>query len=295
MKKSIISTLLMLMYLLPLWSQTILDRSSSNKPIWLNEPPKGKAYLYYTGVGTSEKSLEIAQKSAMANVISLISLEGTTTIQVSSTFAKEEERDLKLTGTENYSFRENFIEVIRSDGEKLTIRGLQKEEEYWQKVADNGIIYYQYWVLMRTLKPNYTGPAKIREGYGMAPVWRSAILPGWGQLYKKEKAKGIIVLSATAVAVAGIIISQTMYQSNIYNAEGTHDINLINAYLTDANTWQSTRNIFSVAAGAIYIYNLVDAMTAKGAKRYAWQAPRPVEFSPVMDDRSVGVSVCINF
>ncbi|MFZ4707903.1 MAG: hypothetical protein ACOYMF_18020 [Bacteroidales bacterium] len=64
------------------------------------------------------------------------------------------------------------------------------------------------------------------------------------------------------------------------------------AYLSEANhSW----NIFSVAAAAIYIYNIVDAITAKGAKRYANYQPRKVEFAPMMADQSVGLWVCIKF
>ncbi|MFZ4463423.1 MAG: DUF5683 domain-containing protein [Bacteroidales bacterium] len=295
MKKLILFIFLNCLFFLPLRSQIIVDRSSNQRPSWLSEPPKGEAFIYYTGVGTSEKSIENAQKAALGNVISQISFEGATTIQVTSELRQEEERSIKLSGDEKFSFKEDFVEVIRADGEKFTINGLQKEEEYWQKVSDNGTIRYQYWVLMRTLKQGYSGSSKIREGYGLAPVWRSAIVPGWGQLYKKEKTKGIAILSATAVTVSGIIISQTMYNTSMNNAEGTHNIDLIDAYLQDADIWQTSRNIFSVAAAAIYIYNIVDAITAKGAKRYAYQQQKKVEFAPMMADQSVGLWVCIKF
>lgn len=295
MKLKIILNGMFFLCLLTSYSQTIVDRSSSVKPIWLNEPPKGQAYVYYTGVGSSDNSIELAKKSALADIISYISLSATQTVQVSSTFEKTENRQLGLTGNENYNFNENFVEVIKSDGEKITINGLEKEEEYWQVVSENGKMKYQYWVLMRTLKPGYNGPRNIKEGYGFAPVWRSAIVPGWGQLYKKEKTKGILILSATAVTVSGIIISQTMYQTNINNAESTHNIDLIEAYLADADTWQTMRNIFSVAAGAIYIYNIVDAITAKGAKKYAYTEPRKFDFAPVLGNNTTGIAMRIRF
>lgn len=277
------------------FSQTIIEQSAKSKPGWLNEPPKGEAFIYYTAVGTSERSIENAQKVALGNVISQMSFEGATTIQVSSTLKVEEERNLKLAGDEKFNFREDFVEVIRADGEKFTINGLQKEEEYWQKVSDNGSIRYQYWVLMRTPNPNYSGGKSIQQGYGFAPVWRSAIIPGWGQLYKKEKKKGIIILSATAITVSGAIISHSMYNTSLNNAAETHDIDLINAYIEDSNSWQTTRNIFSVAAVAIYLYNIVDAFTAKGAKRYANNQSKKIEFAPMMAYQTVGFWVCINF
>jgi len=223
-----------------------------------------------------------------------LSMEGTTRVQVTSELTKGESREVKIGSKDTYRFSENYTEVIKSDGEKITIKGLQKEEEYWQKVMENGTVVYQCWILMKTLKEGATAK-KINEGYGLRPLWRSAILPGWGQLYKKEKTKGILLISATALTVGGGLLANSMYNSNINKASETHDINEINAYLDDADTWQTTRNVLFISAGAIYIYNLIDAMTSKGAKKYASHEVDKFQIIPSLEEDALGLKLCMRF
>jgi len=40
----------------------IIDSSSKNKPSWLIEPPEGKYFKYYSGMGSSQNSLADARE-----------------------------------------------------------------------------------------------------------------------------------------------------------------------------------------------------------------------------------------
>ena len=55
-----------------LLAQKIIEQSSSKKPNWLTEPPKGNYYNYYTSMGISQESLDKAQKHAITNILSSI-------------------------------------------------------------------------------------------------------------------------------------------------------------------------------------------------------------------------------
>ena len=54
------------------------------------------------------------------------------------------------------------------------------------------------------------------------------------------------------------------------------------------------RNGFIVAASAIYIYNIIDVLASKGAKRYNNQ--HSIAFSPFIDEKTnYGISLALKF
>ncbi len=249
-------------------SQDIIDQSSNSKPDWIEESPTGDSYKYYTGIGSSTTSLESAQESAIGNVLSQISFNDNTTIQVERTYTKEENVDIDLSGEEKYSYNEDYIQVINSSGEEIVIRGLQKEEDYWQKVLTNDKIEYQYWVLMKIPK-NGASPKEIKQGYGMSGVWRSAVVPGWGQFYKKERNKGIGFLSSAGLFAIGTVVTYSQYKSNLRLAQQNSNIYVRTQYIDRADNWRNGSYFCIAGFAAIYIYNIIDASTSRGAKKYA--------------------------
>ncbi len=275
--KHLLLTLLLLVSLTFSYAQNLLESSTPKKPEWLSEPPKGESFIYYTGIGSSFESLEGAHKSAMSNILTQLTFENNTTIQVSSTFKKEENTKMQFNGKEDITFHENFIQVIKADGEKITITGLKKEEEYWQKTRVNSGIEYQYWILMKVPKKGCAG-REVKQGYGVSAVLRSAVVPGWGQLYKKEKAKGIIILAGTGSLVLGSVLAENQRSSYYTAAQQTTDIRIRKDNLASADSWENVRNGLMVGAACAYIYNIVDAFTSRGAKKYAYIQDRKFDF-----------------
>jgi len=67
-------------------------------------------------------------------------------------------------------------------GQSRYIKSLRIEEEYYNKTNNYG--KYVYYMLIRL--PKSSDENKIMEKtYGTAPIWRSVVIPGWGQIYKK--------------------------------------------------------------------------------------------------------------
>jgi len=104
--------------------------------------------------------------------------------------------------------------------------------------------------------------------YNASAVWRSALVPGWGQMYKRSTAKGVAILSSEVAAVAGIFVCSNLSDSYYNKALVERNSRVREQYQDRATTYRNIRNGFIVAAGAIYAYNIVDAISAKGAKRY---------------------------
>lgn len=109
---------------------------------------------------------------------------------------------------------------------------------------------------------------------------RSMVLPGWGQHYKGEPAKGWVLTGAWMATLIGGTAAHVRYQS-------THD-----AYLETVNTpenptaiedafavtnrWYKARGALLLGAGAVWAYALVDAIASGGAP----ESPPDVQLVP---------------
>lgn len=108
----------------------------------------------------------------------------------------------------------------------------------------------------------------VTSKYGVKGLWRSAIVPGWGQLYKGAKVKGGLMLGGTVVLAGGIVYTECMRadywkkQRNGY-AKNTAQKQF---YYKKEKGFATARNICIGGLCALYVYNLVDAVVAPGAR-----------------------------
>ncbi|MBZ0264799.1 hypothetical protein K8I28_09030 [bacterium] len=102
----------------------------------------------------------------------------------------------------------------------------------------------------------------VRTFHPSESVWRSAVVPGWGQFYKGNSIKGWVALSGTSGLLLGGVLtakhsnemnersnkSVTQYRRNYYNDEATkyHQISLV---------------CYGLAAG-MYALNVFDAISS---------------------------------
>ena len=118
---------------------------------------------------------------------------------------------------------------------------------------------------------------RTTQKYGARGLWRSAICPGWGQMYKGSKAKGITMLLAEAATIGGIIFCENERAS--YESKMLSQPQFIKTYKTKVDNFETERNCCIGAAAAIYVYNLIDAVVAPGAERLSIE-PKRVQFVP---------------
>ena len=245
------------------FAQEVVDRSSSELPPWTTEPPVGKYFTYYSGVGSSPNSLSDAKEQSIANVLSEIIMEGEITAESRIETFHQQSKE----GIISEVSRE-----IQQTGASTTIAGLRKEEEYWQTVKTGNGLLNQYWILMKIPKPEYASlDISVDQGYGIAPIWRSALVPGWGQFHKGEKKKGLRLLGSEAVLTSAFVISQHLSQSYSRKASDERDTDRRKFYNDWSNRSYSISMISGIMAGVVYCYNVFDAVTAKGSKKYAYQ------------------------
>jgi tetratricopeptide (TPR) repeat protein len=94
------------------------------------------------------------------------------------------------------------------------------------------------------------------------PLWRSAILPGWGQFYNGERTKGWIIGGLTIAALLGTVTTYTIGDSarSAYRSAGAGTSQ--STFDSDYNTWNTMatyNHVFCITFLALYIFNLVDA------------------------------------
>lgn len=106
----------------------------------------------------------------------------------------------------------------------------------------------------------------------------SAIIPGTGQMYKKQQGKGYLFLISTALSGGAGYYFETQRKSSLesFNTASTFDER--ESFLKEVNINTTYRNISLAVAGTIYLVNIIDALAAKG-KRYAYNRKKTVNWN----------------
>jgi len=88
-------------------------------------------------------------------------------------------------------------------------------------------------------------------------MWRSALLPSWGQFYQGKSTKGWIIAALQGASIIGIILSYQKYQSYLdeWNSTSFRTKELHDKISSMANTV----DLLKIAAVSIWALNIVDA------------------------------------
>lgn len=168
-------------------------------------------------------------------------------------------------------------------------------DRYWEKNNNGYTCKVLYEVAYNPSDVRYD-PVEYSSKYGARGLWRSAIIPGWGQMYKKSYAKGVAILTVEAAAITTAIIFDNRYSSYIRKGHSTTNSNAIKFYNDKANQAKNIRNGFIAGAAAVYVYNIVDDIVAKGKLRYINPKGKNLSIAPYVDTNNcAGFSLAFNF
>lgn len=112
------------------------------------------------------------------------------------------------------------------------------------------------------------------EDIRAAAAMRSLILPGWGQYYKGEKAKGVLLMGLWGTAAVGTTLASLRADQarEAYLDEQDPDRASNQRYDT-WNTWFKVRNNLFLGTMGIWAYSYIDALVQK---RHREAAHRPI-------------------
>lgn len=179
---------------------------------------------------------------------------------------------------------------IEQDGFKASLMKIDEYTEADKLTSDsNGC---KVWQLYAIDSPYSNIHLEYTRKYGWRAGLRS-ILPGWGQYYKKQYAKGSIFLAAEVGGVAAICIFQNRYRSNLRKIQETPVLDLRLEYNKRANDALLYRNISIGAVAAVWIWNILDAALTDGPPRYITDK---IEFSvSSVSHNDIGVRLSYKF
>lgn len=272
--------------------------SDSPKPHWMHNLPVPSNNSFVYVINTVEaKSLHEAKNASYRELLENAALEAGSNVKIDYENVINESVD--HLNDYNNSSNEDFNSTVKIDGKPFTIQGKQVAQ-YWE-IKSNGKTYYTTLYARSRLngKPNFDD-VKITTNYGLQGMWRSAICPGWGQLYKGSTLKGGLIMGGTVACIGGIVFTECMRTSYASKINKTHSANLKLSYDSTRRNYATARNICIGALGALYVYNIIDAIVAPGAKRILTSPAGANKFAyqwgPVVtNDAGLGVVAQITF
>jgi tetratricopeptide (TPR) repeat protein len=129
------------------------------------------------------------------------------------------------------------------------------------------------------------------------PLWRSAILPGWGQFYNHEPVKGWIIGGLSIATLGATIVTYSIGDSARKAYEGYGPGTPASSFDSSYSTWESMagiNNTLAITFLALYSFNLVDAViSAKPATHAVGLLPGeepPVQLG-MLDNGLIGAKV----
>lgn len=166
-------------------------------------------------------------------------------------------------------------------------------DEYWEWSNGEYHIHSLYATSESEQEPQFDH-FSATTSYGAAPVLMS-IIPGVGQMYKGSILKGICMLGGVAACGIGALFCEN--ERSDYKNKIKEQPQFAQTYNTKANNYETARNICIGAAAAIWLYNIIDAAVAKGAKKIVISPNDSSYLSihPVATTNSLGVSFAYNF
>ena len=201
----------------------------------------------------------------------------------------------------------SYIEVSKANGtDRNLARDKQKKMVNQSQVKGDGTLTvksrvldeyaehrgsgdWEVYLLVQTAKnPSFDfEPVSVTDEY---PFSARCFVPGMQQFHKGQKAKGVMFIVSEVVCVGGIVVAESMRASYENKLGSTHNVSQRMTYTDNANTWSNVRNGFIAAAAAVYVWNVIDALTTKGTRHVETFA-----LAPYATPDSFGLALNINF
>lgn len=265
-------------------SMSIMGQSNTKlPPRWLGEPPLPQNDSFVYRIHSSKASdLNTARTMCLQDLVSESGLSNGAVVisdnNMNMNVLQSVENGCII---ETSMVKGDFNTSVKTEEVSLCVN---KIDEYWTQ-GENG--EYNVYVLYARSKPNqdpYFDDVYVNDFYGFEAGWRSAVVPGWGQFHKGDYKKGAMMLGGT-LALAGSVVLTEATRADYEQKYGlTHDVSARKEYLNRHNHWQLARNICVGALAGFYIYNIVDAFNAPGARyvvvRLADNDGRTYNFAP---------------
>lgn len=236
-------------------------KSSKIKPAWVTRgvPEETTSHIFIRAYGDGS-SLDEARQKCFINLTT--QLEHERGITINSRFRGESH----MSRESGYQLNQDFSMDCEENGKAISIVCSAKDE-YFEK-ANVGSYTCQILYSVANQNSSDYDYIYITANYANDPAtWGLSLIPGAAQMHKGSFVKGGIIMGGSVALAGGFIASENMrsaYMSKIYQ---THSADTKKAYNNKANNFKAARNLCIGGFAALYIYNIVDAFVAPGARR----------------------------
>lgn len=266
---------------------TIATSAFSQTPKWVGNTPQELNYTY--------KFVEIVSfgsdyNGARANALEKLAGDRLLTegVQIYQNTVSTAEKDkIKTVGQPLQQTKHTHTTVKTViNGEPMELSALRVDE--YVNVEYGGVRLHTLFQVATCENPIFDN-AYLTTKYGFSA---RALVPGWAQMYKGSTAKGLAIIATEVAAIGGVIFTEN--QRATYESKMRSQPNFARQYKTKVDNYETARNCCIGAAAAIYVYNLIDAIVAPGAKRVVVK-PRNLEFTPIASRDFGGLALSYNF
>ena len=130
---------------------------------------------------------------------------------------------------------------------------------------------------------------------GRYPFSGRVFVPGWAQFHKGSKGKGIFFIIAEAACIGGIVATESMRASYESKFSSTHDADKKRSYANKADNCANLRNGFIAGAAAVYLWNVIDGIAARGKRKPFMLGDAQLKGSPYVAPQTGGFALSLNF
>ena len=234
-------------------------------PQWMHRLPQpNPANNTYTFIRISAdaSSLDMGRSKCFQLLALDQSLLNTLTISYSS-----KDYITSTSQTQNGTFSENLnqktFEVITTEGTPIEVKARVIDEYF---VPNRQFMTTLYQV---ALSPNAIfDECSFTTSYASDPAtWGLSLIPGAAQMHKGSYLKGGLIMGGTVALAGAALAMENLRNANVAKIDQSHSADVRKQYNDRATTCTTTRNICLGGLAALYIYNIVDAYVAPGARR----------------------------
>ena len=234
--------LILLLFVLICYFSTIAQR-----PKWTSNPPRSgnTTYIYRVEYGTGATEKE-ARNNAFLRILQ--SAANSMGVAFDSKAVNDAILDSKSMQTISL---ENNIPV-------------NKVCEYPEKISGE----YRVYLLCQVAKSGNVIPvydefrACDKIGSNTSSLWRSAIIPGWGQFHVKDNKMGAIFMGSEALLIGAAIYTSSKSSNYMDKADQSFDYKTKKYYIEKSDDWKTYRNVIGAGVLAVWAINIVHAATS---------------------------------
>lgn len=271
------------------YSQNHIKPDNDALPWVHGKLPSNSSFIKYKVVMGEGEQLKDAQDDAVR--VFLFELGAEQGVHISS--------ETLISTQEQFSKGKSQFESALSDEIKVTQKGFEasfyRVGEYFETKRIYGTSKYICWQLYAIGQnlPTKVTNLQYTSQYSWDAMWRSALVAGWGQLYKKDYGKGAVFMGIEALSVGAIIYTNSKYNYNINRALESQSLDVRKEYNSRADDYFMYRNIAIGTCIGVVLWSIIDAVATDGAPKYLSQnSPLTLEFS---NHQLSQLSLCYNF